>query len=245
MQRIIDESFKNWTFPLHEYEMQGDLYSRTRQHWYSYVGQSDYMFGESTVMEEIESLIKMKQKRDLSILDLGTGIGRFMRVVHDRFPDTHPIGISATDMRRLPGCGEPDVSDQEYLTGNIENLFQIQQIWDRKFDMIVSAWTFTHLVDPIGTLCQAYECLNPDGVIILDYCPFRFNPDNIPKRQQPLMLLKDRYTFEETIGKYDAFKLWKKTDHLELPIYYEPDQAVVSEMFPRGHRAGMAYSYYH
>jgi ubiquinone/menaquinone biosynthesis C-methylase UbiE len=60
------------------------------------------------------------------------------------------------------------IPDSEYVVGNIENLNQLPELQGRKFDLIVSAVTFRHLSDPLGVLCQAYELLKQNGVLICD-----------------------------------------------------------------------------
>ena len=39
---------------------------------------------------------------------------------------------------------------------------------ENKIDFIVSAWTFRHLVDPVGTLVQTYDHLRKGGVMCID-----------------------------------------------------------------------------
>jgi len=91
-------------------------------------------------------------------------------------------------------------------------------------DLIVSSWTFKHLIDPAETLVEAYESLRPHrGYFLLD--GFRLEVDTAPKtglmcdRSNIARLLKDlnaefitRESYPHTDFSYSEYAIKKLTD---------------------------------
>lgn len=59
--------------------------------------------------------------------------------------------------------------DGQFKIENLENEFATRYS-DLKiqFDVVITRWTFTHLVDPAGTFIQAYNLLRPGSFMIFD-----------------------------------------------------------------------------
>lgn len=85
----------------------------------------------------------------------------------------HIIGVTGEN------TGEPEVSIQEKCTIYKFSAFKIEDLsnvfkqkiptLEGKVDLIVSKWTFRHLVDPVGTFIQAYNMLRPiTGLLMMD-----------------------------------------------------------------------------
>ena len=107
----------------------------------------------------IDTLHQQRPGAPFSILDIGTGNGKFIKAVPS---DIEAYGISADDMRSK----DHGKYDPHYIVGNAEKLdvfFPKQQ-----FDFVVSHMTFRYLFDPLEGLKQAYKALKPDGILIVD-----------------------------------------------------------------------------
>jgi ubiquinone/menaquinone biosynthesis C-methylase UbiE len=183
IQEIIDESFKVYVTPLHEKMIQG-------QRWnYREFGTEKYEFIDpqdpNRLVYSSKFLEKFAKNAKFSVLDLGTGNGRFIAGLKEMFTNVVVMGVSAADFRsgysdaRYIGIGgawvigNPDIkvdtlSENEYVVGNIENLSSLPQLKNKKFDLVISHMTFMHLSDPLGAMCQAYEMLNPQGKLLID-----------------------------------------------------------------------------
>ena len=124
------------------------------------------------------------------------------------------------------------LSPEEYVVGNVENLLALPQVKGRKFDAIVSQYTFMHLTDPLAALAQAYELLAPGGLLIVDH----FTANGVA----PLDLhtaLKDSGCDELEMYPVDPFtprielvkiKKGKGSDPLRLPFEYDVARSVES-----------------
>ncbi|MBS0649434.1 MAG: class I SAM-dependent methyltransferase [Verrucomicrobia bacterium] len=168
IQHLIDESFSVRVLPLHNEMFKGACVN------YLFWGQNqDYDFDEGTPSvvgikaSKIAEEFAAKQK--FAVLDLGCGVGTFLQSLKKRFQNVEVLGVSAADFRPTHYNREGiKVPDSEYVVANLENLTQIPALQGRRFDLIVSSVTFRHLSDPLGVLCQAYDLLNENGILIVD-----------------------------------------------------------------------------
>lgn len=175
IQGLIDESFAVRVLPLHQEMFKGTCVN------YLFWGQSkDYIFddhdspGSAAGIKASKIAEEFANKQRFAVLDLGCGVGTFLQSLKERFPNVDVLGVSAADFRLTRYNSEGlQVPDAEYIVANLENLTQISALCGRKFDLIVSSVTFKHLSDPLGVLCQAYELLNENGILIVDQ--FRLN----------------------------------------------------------------------
>lgn len=232
VQRYIDQNFND--------------ISIRQEPTYSKRGRPDYQFPANycaltplALTKEKMSAIKevselLKQKQVVRILDLGTGNGEWLVSLKDRFGERVIVqGISAVDTRN--SAEQLALTSEEYNIGNIENLCSLKGL--SEYDLIVSSFTFMHLSDPLGTLCQAYEHLSEEGVLLVDH----FNLNGI--RTQDLQRLLERAEFE-IVGKdscVDMIRLQKREKHLQLPIAYRVS-ACRPAKFDDLEKAQIAYS---
>lgn len=168
IQQLIDESYEVRVLPLH----QGMFEDRfmNYMHW----GQNDdYEFNDSersvvgTTASKIAEEFKSKEK--FAVLDLGCGLGGFLQGFKKRFSNAEVIGVTAADFRSTRfDKGTFRIPDEEYIVANLENLNQVEALKNKKFDLIVASTTFRHLSDPLGVICQAYDLLNENGILIVD-----------------------------------------------------------------------------
>lgn len=137
---------------------------------YLFTGSDTYDFGFCEISSDvlIKRLIEKKVSGSLplSILDIGSGYGNFLKYVDKTFNNN---GKKV----EVNGLNGPDFSDTvENLKplrcqiGNAEELLSYYP--PNSLDLIVSAMTFLHLVDPLGTIAQAYETLRHGGVMFIE-----------------------------------------------------------------------------
>lgn len=113
---------------------------------------------------------------------------------------------------------------------NLRNLNLIQEI-----DIILSRWTFIHLVDGIGTLLQAYNLLKPfTGILLADACYYLRNnkkPSEYVPEDMAHLLIELEVPFlirpYDIGGSLDQFMIRRKDNkECELPYRYASIQPI-------------------
>ena len=245
IQQMIDESFKIRTLPLHEKMLKGECLN------YLCWGSLDYTFNDRKYsilgLKASEIAEEFAGKESFDVLDLGTGNGLFLKGMKDRFKNVSVLGISAADCRSRNGIDEAKVPNEEYIVANLENLNQISALKDRKFDFIVSSMTFMHLCDPIGTICQVYERLKPNGIFVIDR--FKLNGIN---GQDYIKIFEDSGCKDVEIMPKKYIKLGgqlfpnefndplqtiirKTTEHLKPSLYYDLESSTKADSDNQAH----------
>jgi SAM-dependent methyltransferase len=231
VQQLIDESFQLRVLPLHKGMFE------SKYHNYLFVGSEEYTFDDREMslvgQSAIEIAEQFSKKERFDALDLGTGNGRFLKSLKDRFNNVDVLGVTAADFRDTRYASNAfRIPDEEYVVGNIENLNQLPSLQDRKFDFITSHVTFRHLSDPVGVICQAYEFLKPNGLMILD----EFTLNGI-SGEEYVNAFKNAGCHEVEIvpechveidgirrrilAKPLTTSIRKTTDHLDLQLHYD------------------------
>lgn len=160
-----------------------------------------------------------------------------MKSLKDHFNNVSVLGVTAADFRpTLFGSHEFKIPDEEYVVGNIENLNTLPSLQGRKFDFIVSHVTFRHLSDPLGVICQAYEFLRTDGLLIVD--DFKLNGisgedyaaafkkvGGLSVEISPEVYFEIDGVARRVLEKPLTTSVRKTTEHLNLPIYYDLDRS--------------------
>lgn len=238
VQQLIDDSFQVRVLPLHQ-----EMFDM-KFHNYLYVGSADYTFEDRNASLQGQSALKLAEQfsnKRFDVLDLGTGNGRFLKSLKDRFNNVNVLGATAADFRNTRyASSEFTIPDNEYVVGNIENLNSLPSLQGKKFDFIVSHVTFRHLSDPIGVICQSYEFLKPDGLLILD--DFRLNgisgEDYANAFQKagcasveifPEAYIKVNDVARRILDKPLTTIIRKATEHLNLPIYYDLERSTPAD----------------
>ena len=186
---------------------------------YRSFGRSDYYFhipGHDISSRQLITAL-CENKREIHLLDIGTGNGDLLININQQFSNVHAIGISAKDMR------EPTaIPDEQYIVGNTEFLSDNPRINNKKFDCILSRNTFIHLTDPLGTLIQAYELLADDGILVIgDLLISGLN--KICSDNLWLYLIGQDYKIDfhsYLNGLFPLIFIRKTKPHLDLPISY-------------------------
>lgn len=120
----------------------------------------------------------------------------------------------------------------EYGSFKIENLIEeFSRRGDNlidNVDLIVSAWCFTHLVDPTGTLLQAYELLRPKtGMIFIDGFSLEThgNSDKTHTRKNIIDLVSSFQApffrkYDDCNHRLDCFVMQKSDTEPHIPLTY-------------------------
>jgi len=96
-----------------------------------------------------------------SVLDVGCGTGRFLRAIHERWPDAELMGVDPT-----PGMVETArqlTSDARFEVGFAEAL----PLPDASVDVVVSTLSFHHWSDQAAGLREVARVLRPKGSFFL------------------------------------------------------------------------------
>lgn len=135
---------------------------------YKYYGQgTDYELAPGFFASELVAQQTAKFDRPLRILDIGAGVGGF---VLERLAEGHTAqGLSLHDYRKAthrPELAEQadSVPDDAYVVGDAQNMHGLRQLRD-DYDLVVSRWTFPHMIDQLGTLEQVADRLGPGGIV--------------------------------------------------------------------------------
>lgn len=183
----------------------------TKSSWGLYNGDMSYQIGGLDDTKMIARTIEHAPatQKEFVFLDIGAGnfqwIDHMVKVVNTLSLDpkiqVHFIGVRG---ERYLGESffEIGICKIHKLGGvKIEELsrqFETLGLPD-KIDIIVSRWTFRHLVDPVGTFQQAYNLLRPGGLIALDGFCFNYTPrwlgDECWDRRVVQLLLDMRVSF--------------------------------------------------
>lgn len=152
-----------------------------------------------------DTILKNLQKGS-RILDIGAGKGIFVDHACEMGMDAE--GISAGDIQ--------SVTDK-VTTKNAELLDQYYP--ENSFDVIVSAVTFVHFVDPAGALILAYRALKPGGSLYIDLVKLYGLEEYYGIIVE---YLKNHYqiTADYTQDGIEGLIITKTKAELELPIAY-------------------------
>lgn len=112
-----------------------------------------------------------------NILDIGGGdyswINNVVELVNKDFSSAITLniyGINAESYSHTITKGNANI---HYFGGFksediINELAKKDYDFNYKFDLVVSHWTLRYLVDPLGTVLQAYELLKPEGLMLFN-----------------------------------------------------------------------------
>lgn len=132
------------------------------------------------------------KRKEFYLLDIGAGnfqfgrgLAKYLNSNQDVLKDVkvHIIGIR----------GETNEEEKELELGQFRLYqfggFKVEELIDQfkkrgldlvnRVDLVVSRWTLRHLVDPLGTLAQAYDLLYPKtGILLADGFFFLYDDEN-------------------------------------------------------------------
>ncbi|KTD83135.1 methyltransferase domain-containing protein [Legionella waltersii] len=164
----------------------------------------------------------LEEKSDKSTeLDLGTGNDVF--ILNNIDKNVNCYGINASQYKYISDLTNEQISylKSHYIQGNIESLYDINDISNINFDCIFSRNTFRYLTDPAGAIIQAYEKLKLNGKLLVD----TFDLPGAEGFLHSIIedLKKQGYrVVSQCKGNITSFVIQKTEghEHLQLPIKY-------------------------
>ena len=118
------------------------------------------------------------------VLDIGSGLGIFSRMMKRKLPNGKVVGIEKESDQIKTAIEfaflEEEAGHVEFRQGSAYDLPLLKQEWG-SFDLVFIRFLLEHLSHPVIALEQAYAALKPGGKIILvddDHANFRIAPYN-------------------------------------------------------------------
>jgi hypothetical protein len=179
---------------------------------------------EDVIAQRIENA--SPNKKDLYFIDLGAGHFRWVDAVSSflrrKYSEAehhfHVIGVT----------GEREPFDSKTTVGNVtthkisgfklENLLESFAQFDLQLvnsvELIVTSWTLCHLVDPLGTLEQAYHLLNCGNGFLFGtgFVSSCFDERSSMSRTLSLAFGRHSYIARRTDSRPDSFALFRSKD---------------------------------
>ena len=150
LKAVIDDDFSLLTLGIPE-------------EWNFHGMRSSYEFGGMSTTSIVDELSR-RVSRPLTILDIGTGAGHFIRSNEPHFVQ----GITAHDYREHSKYQSPiEFGDERYIIANAAHLDRIDGLLP-KYDMVASRWALQHMPDPLSTLEQMANRVEVGGVLAFD-----------------------------------------------------------------------------
>lgn len=180
------------------------------------------------ILKEVEAI----QDRALRVLDIGTGAGAF--VVHCLNRGHEAIGLSAHDFRIDSSFAytTAQLPPEAYVVGDANNLSRINALGGM-FDLIVSRWTLTHVVDPLSVIEQAANKVRTGGILAVDeffdfhgIYPPETNPNNVFKAVEQGGFVLQAARGGDSMGYVMISSRTDDTIPVRLPVDYRQESNV-------------------
>jgi len=143
---------------------------------YHILASEEYAFGDIPGSDLVATCVADLQDSQalnapLRLLDIGAGEGRFLETMHRQFGRERLQAVAVSAL--VYNASLASTATFESRTLNAECLltsqaFQRDILVGKLYDCIVSAETFRHFQDPLGTLCQVFLLLRSGGVLAVD-----------------------------------------------------------------------------
>lgn len=128
-------------------------------------------FRDKTLIQLIAE--KLNGQQPVAILDAGCGAGIALLQIKELFPDVNIAGISGRDLK-LKNRFKTQLEHFDYRIGDVQKMGTIFR--DKKFDLIISHYTFIYLGDKPNAIRQCYKLLKPNGIMLISDA-FDITPD--------------------------------------------------------------------
>lgn len=195
------------------------------------------------------------KQTEFTFIDIGAGDFAWIRALsaflreHKNFATKkfNIYGLSAERTYKTGNFYTPKAK-RSYITDGIEEIDNVKLhyycsfksedlVWafnergvdlGRKVDFIISRWSLRHMIDPVGTVQQAFYLLKTNGFLVVDYFPFYLEGnstygDYYQENQYLLFSYFDANVLMSSggsAGPVQQFIMQKTGEGLELPISY-------------------------
>lgn len=228
------------------------LSSQTSGGW-NYNGKQHYTIAgveEEKLAHHI--IISQPDQKDFYFLDIGAGDFQWGDYLANYINNRKDIAEKDIKVHIIGIRGEQSLEPEESVKGKciiyklgafkieeLESTFKAKGFdFKNKIDLIVSSWAFRHLVDPVGTLVQAYNHLRPDtGLFFFDGFFFGYDTQKdalegmVPYLNMSTLLLDTKAPFlidPDNGGRAINQFILKRVGEalLELPLKYDTYQYI-------------------
>ncbi|OGJ42123.1 hypothetical protein A3B60_00605 [Candidatus Peregrinibacteria bacterium RIFCSPLOWO2_01_FULL_39_12] len=161
---------------------------------------------------ESDILLRMfKNFRGKSVLDVGCGTGRLIRLLKDRGAIVTGADVSS-EMIKIAGKKFPDV---KFVSADIENL----PFGDKHFDVVVAAFVIVHLGYLQGAFDEVYRVLKDGGIFILT---------NINQKKAPKLKIDRKKVFASRTSL--ASTAFGGVGEIIIKSYYHRPEDVIASL---------------
>lgn len=180
----------------------------------------------------------LSKRKKFYAVDLGGGNGAWAKAMmtyinQEKFSEDFKVTIyslGAENTSNSPKIKEGKCTIKNWDRFRIENLsdelLDRQKYLEKKVDLIVSSYCLHHLVDPMGTLLQAYELLRPEtGLLLANQFYFLVKDETeYDSLGLYLSLIDSKASFlaRDGLRKEPTFILSRKDEKsLQMPLRYK------------------------
>lgn len=143
--------------------------------------EQDRLFILNRLLNE-RCLAKIHLKGDERVLDIGSGLGVFTRMLAARLASGHIVGVerSGQQLEKALKLGSTEIAELplEFREGSAYELPLKKEEW-HQFDLVFIRFLLEHLADPLQALSQAKKAMRTGARIMLmddDHANFRIVP---------------------------------------------------------------------
>jgi SAM-dependent methyltransferase len=182
------------------------------------------------------------QQTEFTVLEIGAGDFTWVRSLSTFLNDTGNFSAKKFNIYGLNAEGTARVEEMNNVKLHYYGGFKSEDLilsfkekgieLDQKVDFIISRWSLRHMVDPVGTVQQAFSLLKINGLLLVDdfYTPLFYNGASIDTEFHPAV--KEYHLFSyfnantlicpsNTGGRsFFQFILQKTGEELSIPISY-------------------------
>ena len=178
--------------------------------------------------EAFKVLDKYVVAEDSSILEIGSGTGRFCLALAQRYPSKQIMGIDYTDESITMSNKGAKVRDLKNVEFNKADLFKLPYA-DNSFDLVFENGVVEHFTNYQEALLEMRRVTKQGGKIIVNVNNWYCFPKTIEK-----MILGKHYPFgyEKSFKHQELKKAFRKLKLREVEVFaYNPANAVVRFFF--------------